>query len=132
MAVNRASRRVLEKAGLHLVRIFHQPWPYWVDGRELGDAEYALSKAEWEQQNRITAGHPYSERTDPARAVIMSCLPVPPLPSVPAPATGPLRPAGPSPDGFESGPGRGPGRCCGPGQGVRAAATCAVSSELRT
>ena len=51
MAVNLASRRVLEKAGLKLIRIFHQPRPYPVDGREVGDAEYALSKAEWEQQN---------------------------------------------------------------------------------
>jgi RimJ/RimL family protein N-acetyltransferase len=51
MAVNLASRRVLEKAGLSLVRIFHQPWPCQVDGRELGDAEYAVTKAEWEQLN---------------------------------------------------------------------------------
>jgi RimJ/RimL family protein N-acetyltransferase len=57
MVVNLASRRVLEKAGLHLVRIFHQPWPCRVDGRELGDAEYALSKAEWEQQSGITTSH---------------------------------------------------------------------------
>ena len=28
MAVNQASRRVMEKAGLKLVRTFHQPWPY--------------------------------------------------------------------------------------------------------
>jgi len=28
MAVNIASRRVMEKAGLRLVRTFHQPWPY--------------------------------------------------------------------------------------------------------
>jgi len=56
MAVNLASRRVLEKAGLNVVRIFHQPWPYQVDGRELGDVEYAVSKDEWEQQNGITAG----------------------------------------------------------------------------
>jgi RimJ/RimL family protein N-acetyltransferase len=55
MAVNLASRRVLEKAGLNFVRIFHQPWPYPVEGRELGDVEYALSKDEWEQQNGITA-----------------------------------------------------------------------------
>jgi len=52
MAVNLASRRVLEKAGLNFVRIFDQPWPYLVDGRELGDAEYALSKAQWQQQNQ--------------------------------------------------------------------------------
>ena len=58
MVVNLASRRVLEKAGLHLVRVFHQPWPYRLDGRELGDAEYAVTRAEWEQQNGITAGRP--------------------------------------------------------------------------
>jgi hypothetical protein len=51
MAVNLASRRVLEKAGLRLVRIFHQPWPYPIDGRDQGDAEYALGQTEWEQRN---------------------------------------------------------------------------------
>jgi RimJ/RimL family protein N-acetyltransferase len=56
MAVNLASRRVLEKTGLHVVRVFHQSWPYRVDGRELGDVEYALTKDEWDQQNGITAG----------------------------------------------------------------------------
>jgi hypothetical protein len=58
MVVNLASGRVLEKAGLHLVRVFHQPWPYRLDGRELGDAEYAVTRAECEQQNGITAGRP--------------------------------------------------------------------------
>lgn len=53
MVVNLASRRVLEKAGLHLVRIFHQPWPYQVDGRELGDAEYALTETEWQRQDGV-------------------------------------------------------------------------------
>ena len=56
MAVNLASRRVLEKAGLNFVRIFHQSWPYQVDGREFGDVEYALSKDEWKQKNGFTAG----------------------------------------------------------------------------
>ena len=56
MVVNLAFRRVLKKAGLNFVRIFHQPWPYRVEGRELGDVEYALSKDEWERQNGITAG----------------------------------------------------------------------------
>ena len=50
MAVHTASRRVMEKAGLTLVRTFHQPWPYPIGGDELGDVEYALSKAGWEQQ----------------------------------------------------------------------------------
>jgi hypothetical protein len=47
---------MLERAGLNLERIFTTPWPYRVDGRVLGDVEYALSKDEWEQQNEITAG----------------------------------------------------------------------------
>lgn len=50
MAVNVASRRVMEKAGLRLVRTFHQPWPDHIDGAEHGDVEYALHKADWEQQ----------------------------------------------------------------------------------
>ena len=52
MAVNLASRRVMEKAGLTLVRTFHQPWPYPIEGDELGDVEYALTKANWEQQDQ--------------------------------------------------------------------------------
>jgi RimJ/RimL family protein N-acetyltransferase len=48
MVVNVASRRVMEKAGLRFVRMFHQPWPYPIEGDEHGDVEYALSKAEWE------------------------------------------------------------------------------------
>ncbi len=47
MAVNTASRRVMEKAGLRLVRTFHQPWPYRIEGDEHGDVEYALSRADW-------------------------------------------------------------------------------------
>ena len=47
MAVHTASRRVMEKAGLRLVRTFHQPWPYRVEGEEHGDVEYALSRTDW-------------------------------------------------------------------------------------
>ena len=54
MAVNIASRRVMEKAGLTLIRTFHQPWPYRIDGEEHGDVEYALEKADWEQQEPAT------------------------------------------------------------------------------
>lgn len=49
MVVHAASRRVLEKAGLRFVRIFHQPWPDYIEGEEEGDVEYALLRAEWEQ-----------------------------------------------------------------------------------
>ena len=58
MAVNVASRRVMEKAGLTLVRTFHQPWPYRIEGDELGDVEYALDKAEWECQQRAGRAAP--------------------------------------------------------------------------
>jgi RimJ/RimL family protein N-acetyltransferase len=50
MVVNIASRRVMEKAGLTLVRIFHQSWPDHIEGEEHGDVEYALHKADWEQK----------------------------------------------------------------------------------
>jgi RimJ/RimL family protein N-acetyltransferase len=49
MAVNVRSRRVMEKAGLALVRSFHQDWPYRIDGEDEGDVEYALCKADWER-----------------------------------------------------------------------------------
>ncbi len=50
MAVNAASRRVMEKAGLRYVRTFHQQWPDRIEGDEHGDVEYALTKADWGSQ----------------------------------------------------------------------------------
>ncbi len=50
MAVNTASRRVMEKAGLRCVRTFHQEWPWRIEGEEHGDVEYALTKADWERR----------------------------------------------------------------------------------
>ena len=58
MAVNAASRRVMEKAGLRLVRTFHQPWPYPIDGDQHGDVEYALDKASWQQDQNGTCSPP--------------------------------------------------------------------------
>jgi RimJ/RimL family protein N-acetyltransferase len=49
MVVNVASRRVMEKAGLKFVRIFHQPWPEKIEGDEAGGVEYALLRWEWER-----------------------------------------------------------------------------------
>jgi RimJ/RimL family protein N-acetyltransferase len=49
MVVNVASRRVMDKAGLRFVRIFHQEWPDYIEGEEEGDVEYALLRSEWEQ-----------------------------------------------------------------------------------
>ena len=51
MVVNVASRRVMEKAGLRFVRVFHQPWPDYIEGEEEGDVEYALVRSEWEQRS---------------------------------------------------------------------------------
>jgi RimJ/RimL family protein N-acetyltransferase len=48
----RASRRVMEKAGLTLVRTFHQPWPDAIGSHELEVVEYALHEADWEQQDQ--------------------------------------------------------------------------------
>jgi RimJ/RimL family protein N-acetyltransferase len=50
MAVNLASRRVMEKAGLRYLRTFFQDWPDVIAGSEHGDVEYVLTRAEWEQQ----------------------------------------------------------------------------------
>jgi RimJ/RimL family protein N-acetyltransferase/8-oxo-dGTP pyrophosphatase MutT (NUDIX family) len=49
MAVHVASRRVMEKAGMTLVRSFHADWPYPIPGDEFGDVEYAITRAEWER-----------------------------------------------------------------------------------
>jgi RimJ/RimL family protein N-acetyltransferase len=50
MTANAASRRVLEKCGLTLVRTvpYQGPDADVIDGVELGDVEYALTKSEWE------------------------------------------------------------------------------------
>jgi RimJ/RimL family protein N-acetyltransferase len=50
MIVNIASRRVMEKAGLTLVRAFPLDWPAPVDGGDQGGVEYALTKVDWEQR----------------------------------------------------------------------------------
>lgn len=50
MVVHTASRRVMEKSGLRLVRVFHADWPYRIPGDEHGDVEYALDREEWQQQ----------------------------------------------------------------------------------
>ncbi len=52
MAVNVASWRVMEKAGLRYVRKFHQDWPDEIEGSAEGDVEYALTRAEWEEASR--------------------------------------------------------------------------------
>jgi RimJ/RimL family protein N-acetyltransferase len=53
MTVNTASRRVLEKCGLTLVRTAPYEGAYVIEGAERGEVEYALTKPEWEAR---TAG----------------------------------------------------------------------------
>ena len=53
MAVNIASRRVMEKAGLTLQRTFHQEWLDPIAGAKHGEVEYALTKAEWEKLEEV-------------------------------------------------------------------------------
>ena len=48
MTVNAASRRVLEKCGLTLVRTTPYEGPFQIEGAENGEVEYALAKPEWE------------------------------------------------------------------------------------
>jgi RimJ/RimL family protein N-acetyltransferase len=58
MVVNEASWRVMEKAGLRRVRVFHQPWPDRIEGEEHGDVEYALTREEWEAATSGEAAGP--------------------------------------------------------------------------
>jgi RimJ/RimL family protein N-acetyltransferase len=55
MVVNEGSWRVMEKAGLRRVRVFHQDWPDRIDGEEHGDVEYALTRDEW--NSGLASGH---------------------------------------------------------------------------
>ncbi len=52
MAVNTASRRVMEKSGLRFVRTFFGVWPDKIPGDELGDVEYAITRGEWERRTQ--------------------------------------------------------------------------------
>ena len=53
MTANTASRHVLEKCGLTLVRTTAYDGRYVIEGAERGQVEYALTKPEWEAR---TAG----------------------------------------------------------------------------
>ncbi len=52
MTVNTASRRVMEKAGLTLVRTFFEQWPQYIEGAEHGDVEYAITRRAWAGRDR--------------------------------------------------------------------------------
>lgn len=47
MAVNTRSRRVLEKVGLSYVRTWFGEWPELIEGAELGDVDYAVTRDAW-------------------------------------------------------------------------------------
>jgi RimJ/RimL family protein N-acetyltransferase len=47
MAVNTASRRVMEKAGLRFIGPVFNEWPEKLPGDEHGDVQYAITRAEW-------------------------------------------------------------------------------------
>jgi RimJ/RimL family protein N-acetyltransferase len=57
MAVNRASRRVLEKTGLSHVRTIYPCWRDPLPGSELGEVEYEITRGEWEAKtsSRLSA-----------------------------------------------------------------------------
>lgn len=47
MAVNAASRAVMDKIGMSFVRTFHEQWPDEIEGSEPGDVEYAVTRQDW-------------------------------------------------------------------------------------
>lgn len=47
MAVNQASRRVMEKIGLRYSRTEHPHWPYPIAGAEHGEVWYEASRSSW-------------------------------------------------------------------------------------
>jgi RimJ/RimL family protein N-acetyltransferase len=56
MAINTASRRVMEKAGLVYVRTFHEDWQDPIEGA----VEYTLIRADWERQTSFPTRRPTS------------------------------------------------------------------------
>ena len=55
MTVNTASRRVMEKCGLTLVRTTSYEGADVIEGAEHGEVEYALTKSEWETRTASNA-----------------------------------------------------------------------------
>ena len=53
MAVNHASRRVLEKIGLNYVRTVHVDWPDRFPGIEDGEVQYELMRSGWNGINLV-------------------------------------------------------------------------------
>lgn len=53
MAIHSASRKVMERCGMTLQRIYHADWPVRIDGDEFGDVEYAITRAQWLAQTGL-------------------------------------------------------------------------------
>jgi RimJ/RimL family protein N-acetyltransferase len=62
MAVNTASRRVMEKAGLKYVRTFHLQWDDPIEGTEHGEVEYELRRFDWARTNHQAHSSGHSAR----------------------------------------------------------------------
>ncbi|QWF84709.1 GNAT family N-acetyltransferase [Amycolatopsis sp. CA-230715] len=52
MAVNTASRRVMERVGMTYVRTYHLEWDDPIDGTEHGEVEYEIVRDDWLARNR--------------------------------------------------------------------------------
>ncbi|MCQ6554004.1 GNAT family N-acetyltransferase [Streptomyces sp. C10-9-1] len=91
MAVNTASRRVMEKAGLSLVRRYTEDWPDPLPGSEYGEVEYALTREVWAERRAGDDVHGASPRRGTARAHAVSGRPSAPRATVP---DSPRRPTG--------------------------------------
>jgi RimJ/RimL family protein N-acetyltransferase len=52
MVVHTASRRVLEKCGMRVLRTFRADWPFPIPGDEHGDVEYVLDRTDWERRRQ--------------------------------------------------------------------------------
>jgi RimJ/RimL family protein N-acetyltransferase len=65
MAVNHASRRVLEKCGLLHIRTDHPVWPVPIPGSEHGEVVYELTRSHW-LENQAWPIH--QRQTPPGRA----------------------------------------------------------------
>lgn len=66
MAVNIASRRVMEKAGLTYVRTFHLHFDDPLPGTEHGEVEYELRRVHWTDHQTPQSGPPVKQnRTSP-------------------------------------------------------------------
>lgn len=74
MAIHVASRRVMVKAGMTLLRTFRADWPVRIPGDEHGDVEYGISRIEWAA---ATKGRAEFGCTSPGVRLTIASCPVP-------------------------------------------------------